>query len=807
MPPFVRKLHGLTAAVIFLALSAGFAAGTPLSPAPLPSGSVPAERTVPESTLRVWGMGAEAEFLAPLARAFEAENPGVRIRVQALSWGGSYEKLVTAFLGGAPPDVCQLGTTMMKDFQAMGALENLDSLYGPRQGAAALQDGPSLDPRDFYEGSLSTCLIDGRYYGVPWYIDTRIVFYRKELLEKYGLAVFPQTWEGLVDLGIRAVADRRASGDARGYFLSLHGFTFEMYYWQAGGEFRPLKAGSPAFDAGPMSMALDLSRKYKKMGFYGDGHESGLDYITEFARGWYDAAVSGPWMAADILKSGPLLEGKYGLATLPWGPVSNTSFIGGSNLVQFTESRHKDLGRRFISFLSRPEVQGDFYRISGDIPSNRRTMELPGFGDDPIISVFRAQLESVKYPPADPEWGIFWDRFWREYEAFMESDIDSGVFAARMNDVMDDVVRESERTRAPMIPTAVWILLCALPLAMALMYVTGVFTRVLAPARRNSDSGSAADAKERGDSAAQMERRGPAPRKPGRDAALLRRALPFILPGLLVLLLFRLLPLSVAFVAGLTDLGARSITDPSKAHFLGMGNYLRLYQDEVFWKSIRNTAVYLLFGVPMNMGISLVLALVINSFRGWTRNLLAVGFFIPSVVTTVASAVTWKWLYSQQSPVNALINALGLGPIGWLSDPAWALPSLILFAVWKGFGLNMLIILAGLQLIPPDLYEAVRIDGGNRWHEFRHVTLPGLRRTLFVVFVGAVVTNIQFFIEPYVLTGGGPKDSTLSLMLFSYNRAFGSFQLGYASAVINFLFVLFCLFNAWQSRARARLSE
>ncbi|EKD82184.1 MAG: ABC transporter sugar permease, partial [uncultured bacterium] len=210
---------------------------------------------------------------------------------------------------------------------------------------------------------------------------------------------------------------------------------------------------------------------------------------------------------------------------------------------------------------------------------------------------------------------------------------------------------------------------------------------------------------------------------------------------------------------------------------------------------------------PANLIIALGLALAVNRFRGWKRHSLAMLLFLPSVVTTVASAVTWRWLYCQQSPINVAINWLGFGPYNWLNDPDLALPSLILFSIWRSYGLSMLIIMSGLELINRELYEAVRIDGGSHWSEFRHVTLPGLRRTFFAITVGVVVANIQFFIEPYVLTGGGPKDATMSLLLFSYNKAFGSFQLGYASAVITVLFVFFVIFNIWQKNIRQKLSQ
>ncbi|HAE41107.1 MAG TPA: hypothetical protein DCG57_21105 [Candidatus Riflebacteria bacterium] len=714
-------------------------------------------------TLRVWCMGGEAEKLPLLARRFENENPGVKVRIQALSWGGSYEKLVTAFLGGAPPDVCQMGTTMMKDFYAMGALENLQPLFGA--------DGLSAD--DFFSESLKTCFYDGSYYGVPWYVDTRVVYYRREYLDRFGWKEFPKTWDDFVKFGKQVTAAKLAAGDTIGYFCSLQGFTFEMFYWQAGGNFVPLQADFPAFDEEKMAVAVDFERSMHREGFIGKPHDSGIDYISEFDQGFYEVAVSGPWMAADLKKNQHRLKSSWGMAVMPANKTA-TSFIGGSNLVQFKESRHKEIGRKFILFLSRPEIQAEWYEISSDIPASRHAMQTPQLIDDPVMQVFRAQLEDTRLPPSEKEWSIFWDRFHRRYSAFMESGDDAETFVKEMNAVMAEVVRERDMAGRPRTGMLYWVALTFFPLLLVSIYVLrGLYGQKTLPALNSTP---------------------------------LRRVACFLLPALAVMLVFRLLPLCVAFAASFTDLGAANITDPANSLFTGTGNYLRLYQDEVFWKSVRNTLIYLLIGVPLNMLIALTLALAINRLRGWRRTLLASGLFLPSVITMVASAVTWRWLYCQQSPINIAINALGFGPYNWLGDPDLALPSLIIFSVWRSYGLSMLIIMAGLELINRELYESVRIDGGSRWHEFCHVTLPGLRGTLFAVAVGATVANIQFFIEPYVLTGGGPKDATMSLLLFSYNRAFGSFQLGYASSVITVLFAFFFIFNIWQRHFRRKLS-
>ena len=713
-------------------------------------------------TLRVWCMGGEAESLPKLARRFEYENPGVKVRIQALSWGGSYEKLVTAFLGGAPPDVCQMGTTMMRDFHAMGALESLQPLY----------DNGELSADNFFSESLKTCYYDDKYYGVPWYVDTRVVYYRQEYLDKFGWKEFPKTWDDFIKFGRQVTAAKEAAGDKIGYFCSLQGFSFEMFYWQAGGDFVPLQVGVPAFDEEKMAIAVDYERSMHREGFIGKPHDSGIDYISEFDMGVYEVAVSGPWMAADLKKNKHRLKNAWGMAPMPKNKT-RTSFIGGSNLVQFKESRHKEIGRRFILFLSRPDIQADWYEISNDIPASREAMQTPQLINAPVMQVFRAQLDDTRLPPSEKEWSIFWDRFHRRYNAFMESDDDARAFVKEMNAAMAEVVAERDTTSLPHTGQVYWVALTFFPLLLIAIYVFRGLTRQ--------------------------------PALPSLSSTPLRRVACFLLPALAIMLVFRLLPLCVAFAASFTDLGAASITDPGRALFTGTGNYLRLYNDTIFWKSVKNTLIYLVVGVPLNIFIALLLALAINRLRGWRRTLLASGLFLPSVITMVASAVTWRWLYCQQSPINFAVNWLGIGPFNWLGDPDLALPSLIIFSIWRSYGLSMLIILAGLELINRELYEAVRIDGGSSWHEFRHVTLPGLRGTLFAVAVGVIVANIQFFIEPYVLTGGGPKDATMSLLLFSYNRAFGSFQLGYASSVITVLFVFFFLFNLWQRHLRQKL--
>ncbi|MEW6710252.1 MAG: extracellular solute-binding protein [Candidatus Riflebacteria bacterium] len=707
-------------------------------------------------TIRVWIMGGEAELIPELVKLFEKENPQIRVRVQALSWGGSFEKLVAAFLGGAPPDVCQLGTTMMSDFHSMKALESIHGLFSSGQ----------LSNEDFLPESLKTNLFDGEFFGVPWYVDTRIVYYQPKILKQHGWNHFPATWDEFLKLGRQRTLLRKQNHDEIGYFASLQGFTFEMFYWQAGGEFSQPVSGKDFFIIDPLEKALEFSRSMRREGFYGKPRDSGLDYITEFDMGNYDIAVSGPWMASDLKKAANRLKNEWAAAVLP-ADKHNSSFLGGSNLVIFKDSRHKEAALKFLVFLSRPDIQAKWYEISSDLPANLKTYERPEIKDDQLLKIFKEQMNSSRVPPSGHEWTNFWEKTYTKLEEFEESNQPAREFAAQMNSTMAEVIKQSRASARPVFK-GYWPLVALLPFIATGLYIFWGKTEKL------------------------------------KNRSAIMQVFLFLVPAMLLLLIFRLLPLSLAFAASLTDLGATNISNPELVNFTGINNYSRLLQDSVLRKSLKNTFYFMMVGIPLNLIIALSLALLINQFNGWKKSILALCLFLPSVVTTVASAVTWKWIFCQQSPINIFLNWLGVGQVGWLVEPDLALPSLIFFSVWRSFGLSMIILLAGLTTIDKELYESVKVDGGSSFDEFLHVTLPGLKRTLFTIAVGAFVANVQFFIEPYVLTGGGPKYSTLSVLLYSYNQAFAFFQLGYASSIISVLFVFFCLFNLWQNRMRRK---
>lgn len=290
---------------------------------------------------------------------------------------------------------------------------------------------------------------------------------------------------------------------------------------------------------------------------------------------------------------------------------------------------------------------------------------------------------------------------------------------------------------------------------------------------------------------------------PERHAALSGWA--FLAPALLLIALFFFLPVVAALALSFTDFDIYALGDLRRLRFVGLDNYLQLLQSPLFWTALGNTGYFVVVGGPLSVAVSLGAALLVNSRLTRGSAGFRTALFLPVVTTLVAVAVVWRYLYHPRyGLLNYGLSLLGMDPIDWLGDPHWAMPALILMAVWKNFGFNMIIFIAGLQNIPAPLYEAARIDGANVWQQFRHITLPLLGPTFLFVAVMTMIGYFQVFAEPYVMTQGGPANRTLSVVLLMYEEGFRWWNMGYASAAA---FVLFALILAatvmqWQLRRR-----
>jgi multiple sugar transport system permease protein len=288
-----------------------------------------------------------------------------------------------------------------------------------------------------------------------------------------------------------------------------------------------------------------------------------------------------------------------------------------------------------------------------------------------------------------------------------------------------------------------------------------------------------------------------------------RAAFWFLLPALSLIGVLFLLPALGALLLSFTDFDLYALADPRNARFVGFANYRHLLGDPVFWKALGNTFYFVLLGGPLSIAVSLGAALLVNSKLTRARTLYRTVFFAPVVTTLVAIAVVFKYLYHPRFGwLDWLLVHLGLPAVDWLGDPRFAMPAIILLAVWKNFGYNMVIFIAGLQAIPPSLYEAARIDGAGAWQQFRRVTLPLLSPTFVLVGLLTMIGYFQLFAEPYVMTrGGGPLDSTLSVALLMFKEGFRWWNLGYAAAVAFALFAVVLLVTGAQLLVQRRMAR
>jgi len=349
-----------------------------------------------ERALRFWAMGREGEVATQLLRVFERENPGLRVEVEQLPWSAAHEKLLTAFAGDATPDLAQMGNTWLPEFVALDALEPLDS---------RIRGSGQVDPADYDLGIVDTNQVDGRQYGVPWYVDTRVLFYRRDLLELAGYGAPPRDWDEW--LRMLSAIEERVGPERYALLLPLNEYEPMVALWLQQGE--PLLRDdgrygnfrSPGF-ARTLAFYLSMFERHLAPSI---GSNELSNVWNEFARGYFSFYISGPWQIGEFKRRlPPALEPLWATAPLPGPHGPGASIAGGASLALFRRSGHKPAAFRLVEFLSRPEVQQQFYRLTGNLPARRSAWAAPGPAQDPHALAFRDQLTRVRSVPKVPEW-------------------------------------------------------------------------------------------------------------------------------------------------------------------------------------------------------------------------------------------------------------------------------------------------------------------------------------------------------------------------------------------------------------------
>jgi multiple sugar transport system substrate-binding protein len=374
------------------------------------------------TTVRFWGMGREGEVVVSLLPAFERTHPGIHVEVQQLPWTAAHEKLLTAYAGDSTPDIAQLGNTWIPEFVALRALEPLD---------ARLRGSP-VDTRDFFPGILDTNVIDGQTFGVPWYVDTRLLFYRRDLLDAAGISSAPVSWDDWT----RALAAIKAHA-APGHYAILLPLSEAEPLIALG-----LQQDDPLLRDGGRYGNFESAGFRRALGFYVDMFRRGFappitasemaNVWTEFGRGTFAFYISGPWNIGEFERRLPAaMQSTWATAPLPGPSGPGASIAGGASLVVFRKSGAKDAAWQLIEFLSRPDVELRFRELTGDLPPRRSTWRDPALANDARARAFREQLERVKPMPKVPEW-----------ERIADEIRNVGERAARGQWSVDEAVRE-----------------------------------------------------------------------------------------------------------------------------------------------------------------------------------------------------------------------------------------------------------------------------------------------------------------------------------------------------------------------------
>ncbi len=359
-------------------------------------GAAGCDRAPPGETIRFWAMGKEAEVVTALVADFEKENPGIHVDVQNIPMTAAHEKLLTAFAADGLPDVCQLGNTWLPELAVLDALEPLQP-YVARSTV--------VEPEDYFPGVWDTNLVDGTLYGVPWYVDTRLLFYRKDILREAGYTEMPKTWAEMEQ--VMAAIKRHVGPERYAILMPLNEFEQQLSFalqqpdpllrdHDNRGNFR-----SPGF-----RKALAFYDNMYQQGWAPKVSEAQISNVWyEFFNGYYAFYLSGPWNVREFRMRQPAdMAGKWGTAPLPGPDGPGAGIAGGSSLVILKSSQHKDASWKLIEYLSRPQVQARFHAIIGDLPPRRSTWKYPSLANDELARAFGEQLERVKPTPKVLEW-------------------------------------------------------------------------------------------------------------------------------------------------------------------------------------------------------------------------------------------------------------------------------------------------------------------------------------------------------------------------------------------------------------------
>ena len=691
-----------------------------------------------------------------LIARFEEENPDIRVKLQLLTWESGFDKIVTSIAAGNAPDVCELGSTWVPKFSSTGVLRDIT------EDISDIRDDYLLWEPVTYQD---------RIFGAPWLAGTRIMLYNRDLLGQAGLPRDhpPKTWNELLEMAKRIDA---LGPDIYGFGI----FAGEQYsVWQ---EFLPFAWGNGGavlnkdFTASRLSEpetveALEYYRRLKEYSLV--DRQAQINQL--FADGKIGMQISGPWNFTLIPRQNPKLNFGVGLLPKPDHETgTRAAFAGGEVLTILESSKHPDEALRLIRFLIREDNAMEVTKLQQNIvPTYKRSIHHPYFQTHPNQHTFFRQLETAVAPPSHPAWIDIQEHVTRAVEEVVFNDrepqeaLDDA--SARINEILTR--KEKQVTMSDTLLTAA-VILPILGFA-----AWNLFGR----------------------------------RKPvtfGHQKFVLKRdytSYIFILPWLLIFLVFGLYPLVYSIVISFTQYNLLS----ANISFVGLRNYIETLSNHDFHRALWHTFYFAVGTIPFTVVFALASSILINQKVPF-KQLYQAGLFLPVATSVIVIATIFSYLYSPDGLItqagNALLERFNLPhpDSSWLNDARWALPSIMAMNVWASFGYYMVLFLAGLQTIPQEMYEAAEIDGAGEWQKFWHVTLPQLRPIMLFVIVINTIRSFQVFPEIFAMTKGGPLGSTTTVVYYLYEIGFHKFEMGMASSVAYILFMIIMLFSILQMK-------
>lgn len=398
------------------------------------AGCSPASAAKTNTEIELWAFGREGEVVQALLPEFEREHPGVHVHVQQIPWTAAHEKLLTGYVGNATPDVAQLGNTWIPEFVALDALVRLDSLASVP---------PAVPESSYFAGIWRTNVVNGALYGIPWYVDTRLLFYRKDLLARAGYSDPPTTWAEW-RTAMQAVKARAGPG-RYAIFVPFNEWNPPVILG--------LQAGSPLLRDGGRYGAFSQPPFRRAFDFYLDLYRSGLapvlglndigNIYQEFERGTVAMWITGPWNIGEFRRRLPnAMQDRWSTAPLPGpnGPGSGVSMAGGSSIVLFRRSHQQMEAWQLAEYLSRPEQQLRFYKLTGDLPARTEAWRDPALASDPAAHAFWIQLQRVVPLPQVPEWELIATRVFDYGEQAIRGRVSADTALARLDREVDNIL-------------------------------------------------------------------------------------------------------------------------------------------------------------------------------------------------------------------------------------------------------------------------------------------------------------------------------------------------------------------------------